>query len=333
MGCGASASSAQQPVGSALAVAKSRRRHHVGESVWNAPGMPHQEPLPVLMGRDSIHGDVKGKLSSRTLSPTPFSKVASVDSDNSSLLQEILTDALVAPLVVAPVDNKPIYLDRKPNPSIRRSIRSKTGPGTNEAKPKSIVRSNTGPLRLKNAGPLIKQETAATKVQKHYRGHRVRLQVPKWKEQLETVEEETQKKVTFAESPRDALDSKPRRPCARKSTPFIRKEQLETVEEENCKKVTFAQNPRDALDSKPSRPSARKSTPFIKKGDVPSEDLADQFDAESDLDDCPHGKVVEIITNEIPRDEPRWNLRAERKLTGYVRKSDLSDESDSEFEV
>jgi len=274
---------------------------------------PHSEPLPVLVGRTtnpykgigrSLQGaDLKGKrevttLPSETLSPIPFSKVESVGSNDSTLLKEILTDALVSPVSALPEDSRseekfpdasassneaknwqPIYVEAKSR-DVRRSARSKTGSETNKEKPQSIPRSSSGHFKHRStfdARPLMEQETvetAATNVQKHYRGHRVRLQMPKSKAQLETVEEEGRKKVTFAESPTATTDKKD------------------------------------------GRAFARKSTPFIKKEDIPAEEYG-----------------VEIVTNELPRDEAGWNLRSERKLTGFIKQSDLPDESDAESEV
>merc|ERR1739848_730630 len=47
-------------------------------------------------------------------------------------------------------------------------------------------------------------------------------------------------------------------------------------------------------------------------------------------EDRPSEEVLEIVVPEIARDKPSWNLRAERKLTGYVKKADVPDDSDSD---
>jgi hypothetical protein len=138
----------------------------------------------------------------------------------------------------------------------------------------------------------MKPESAATKVQKHYRGHRVRLQMPIWRDPLETVvEEEAGKTVMFVESPTSESDAKM---------------------------------------GNGIRASARKSTPFVKKEDLPHEELPAESDTESDVEDRPSAKVVEIVVPESPRDQPSRNLRAERKPTGYMKKADVPDDSDSD---
>lgn len=215
-----------------------------------------------------------------------------------------------------PRDSLPIHINTKPSP--RCSIHGTTGPVTKEERPQAIARIK--------AGPLMKQETAATKVQKNFRGHRVRKQFPQWKEQLETVEEEARKKVSFVESPVNTVQRKSDRTYARKSTPFIKKEDL-PLEEYGVEIVTHdigRDDPRWNLRQE------RKLTGFMRAEDLPAES-----DTESDSEDHLCEKVVEIVTPEIPRDEPqpRWNLRSQRKLTGFVKKSDLSDESDFDSEV
>merc|ERR1711907_196945 len=91
------------------------------------------------------------------------------------------------------------------------------------------------------------------------------------------------------------------------------KAQLETVEEEGRKKVTFAESPTATTDKKDGRAFARKSTPFIKKEDIPAEEYG-----------------VEIVTNEVPHSPLSLS---QRKLTGFIKQSDLPDESDAESEV
>lgn len=264
------------------------------------PGIEDLESLPVLMGRSS-QSDVKDAMqaktfsSSKTLLYTPFSRSESVGSDDSLILKEILTDALVSPEASTRAEETSdaqacdtckqqtdqIPLTTKPSSTRRSSIWEKKQDKVHSIecsnagnfRRSDIECSNAGSFRRTGTGPLKKQETAATKVQKHYRGHRVRLQVPQWREQLETV-----------------------------------------VEEEARKVVQFVESPTAHTDEKAGRAFARKSTPFIKKEDVPPEEYG-----------------VEIVTSEIPREEPRWNLREARKLTGFIRIEDLSDtESDIE---
>lgn len=419
MGCGASASPVEQPVGSATELAKYKRRHRAG--VWSE--MPPRkselngqlfadtqrpEPLPVLVGRSSSQWDGKGRKQVANVSPArrtlsrdinflPFSKVESSGSDDSSndlyLLKDILTDALVSPVTpeapdartklsneaaqgfpMAPPNSptqqhkaSPTPPEKQPGPRAPTSNcrkthmkRSSTGPSAKQEKPQSIERCIEQ-----------KQDTAATKVQKHYRGHRVRTQAQRvveysdrlslWGEQLEpVVEEEAQKKVTFAESPTAQIQDEFGRASARKSTPFIRKEDLPAEEyglkigtaqsltaelEDECSlQVSSAHNLID--ESSLKLRAGRKSTPFIRMEEVPADSDTDMdFPSDTDtpssdmelqydkvMEDHPSEKVVKIAMPETPSEKPSRNLRAERKPTGYVRKADVPDDTDSDSE-
>jgi len=356
------------------------------------------EPLPVLVGRSSSQWDVKGRKQVANVSPArrtlsrdinflPFSKVESSGSDDSSndlyLLKEILTDALVSPVTPEAPDARTKlsneaaqgFPSAPPNSPTQQHKASPTPPEkqpgprapTSNCRKTHMKRSSTGSSAKQEKPQSIdrcieqKQDTAATKVQKHYRGHRVRTQARRvveysdrlslWGEPLEpVVEEEAQKKVTFAESPTVQIQDEFGRASARKSTPFIRKEDLpaeeyglkigtapsltEELEDECSLKVSSAHHLMD--ESSLNLRAGRKSTPFIRMEEVPADSDTDMdFPSDtdtptSDMEDDPSEKVVKIAMPETPSEKPSWNLRAERKLTGYVRKADVPDDTDSD---
>jgi hypothetical protein len=258
------------------------------------------------------------------------------------LLKTILTDALVSP--VSSTDKACLegaqdqaaelsaaHIGRKP-----QIKRSSTGPMArsehSETKERRPQRSHTssGPS---NVVAFMPPGTAATRVQKHYRGHRVRLQVPRWREQLETVvEEEARKTVKFAESPTAESEDKVGRARARKCTPFVRKEDLD--QEEYGLKICADEELVEKSSS--NFRQGRKQTGFIKMDSFPTESDTEpdtpSGSEDSDVEARPSTKVVEIVVPDIPRDQPTWNLRAERKLTGYVKKADVPEASDSDSE-
>merc|ERR1712046_422381 len=104
----------------------------------------------------------------------------------------------------------------------------------------------------------------------------------------------------------------------------------ETVEDAARMGVTFDA---ETIEREGGRNVDRKKTPYIRKEDLPPRESCIQWSM--DIVSPDGGSEIP----EIPRDMPRWNLRAERKLTGFVRKDsiedtvdDLVDELESEAE-
>jgi hypothetical protein len=357
------------------------------------------ESLPVLMGRAeaiegaaqsaktlsptsfSRQGSTGAAQSSKMLSLTPFSRQGSTGSDEDAILREILNEALVLPpdntleekTPDAPTESS--SCPRSPEEAVDVDVDMyadvpgrREGPGKQEREKGGHKRTGSSHQKRSNRVPEL--DTAATKVQKSYRGHRARLQVPQLTEQtgqrpkngqkkkivwmnqpiserLETVEEEARVAVSFDTV---TMDGKECRTFDRKKTPYIKKEDLEARVAVSFDTVT--------MDGKECRTFDRKKTPYIKKEDLSFEEpgVAVSFDTvtmdgkecrtfdrkktpyikKEDFffeEDSPSERVVEIVMSEILRDQPRRNLRAERKLTGFVKKEDLREESDSEDEA
>jgi len=220
-------------------------------------------------------------MTKKTLSPVPFSRTGSTGSDDNAILKEILNEALVFTTDGRHEDKTPdAHSNCTPPAQVLQAVHMNTDL-------QSVERRNSGSSRKTRSQRMpevaeiatldTSPNTAATKVQKSYRGHRVRLQVPNLKGKTQ-----------------------PPRP-------------LSPVKEETRMVVTFDTT---AMDGKEGRTGYRKKTPYIKKEDVPPEENA-----------------VEVLISEIPRDEPRWNLRAERKLTGFIRSEDVPNDSDTESDT
>jgi hypothetical protein len=286
------------------------------------------ESLPVLMGRAeaiegaaqsaktlsptsfSRQGSTGAAQSSKMLSLTPFSRQGSTGSDEDAILREILNEALVLPpdntleekTPDAPTESS--SCPRSPEEAVDVDVDMyadvpgrREGPGKQEREKGGHKRTGSSHQKRSNRVPEL--DTAATKVQKSYRGHRARLQVPQLTEQTgQRPKNGQKKKIVWMNQPIS--------------------ERLETVEEEARVAVSFDTV---TMDGKECRTFDRKKTPYIKKEDFFFEE------------DSPSERVVEIVMSEIPRDQPRRNLRAERKLTGFVKKEDLREESDSEDEA
>eukprot|EP00746_Dinoflagellata_sp_MGD_P155185 gnl/MRDRNA2_/MRDRNA2_85242_c0_seq1.p1 gnl/MRDRNA2_/MRDRNA2_85242_c0~~gnl/MRDRNA2_/MRDRNA2_85242_c0_seq1.p1 ORF type:complete len:449 (+),score=91.70 gnl/MRDRNA2_/MRDRNA2_85242_c0_seq1:204-1349(+) len=309
------------------------------------------EDLPVILGRkpsDAMKSPKFMKVSPASSGPH-FCKTQSLETQDGTLLKEILTDALVSPVTpvdkatpkvsassavnfsksrslsqdgdilltdalvspVPPADKaapkeKPVSsIQTRRDPQVKH-ITSSTGPCAKPEESEHIdqmPRSHSGPLNrlrieetlenCKKSGALRKPE--GPRVPKRYRAHRARLQVPVCGDQLEAV-----------------------------------------IEEEASKTVMFCESPTSESDANMRRDLMRKSTPFVKKEDLPDELLAES-DTECDLEDRPSAKVersasVEFDVPEVPEDQARPNRFAERKLTGYAKKADILDASDSDSE-
>jgi len=305
----------------------SRRRRRFERSVWehlgDAPGHNGNEPLPVLMGRMSSPENTKGA----KLGPQ-FCTAGSNGSDDNALLRDILSDALVSPLLVQGLpdlkneEKTPCTQNRGTQPAQGRKVRH--AQRLRESQSSSTTHARERKVQFKEGrssgapAPDMLQ-TVHINVDPHSNECKTTMR----KSSMRSSKRQQSKREEFAIANLDnaatTVQKSYRGHRVRRQVPKLKeqtRQRLETVEEEAQIQVTFEVETRDREEG---RSVDRKKTPYIRKEDIP-----------------PHESMVQFVSPpvsppEIPRDIPRWKLR-ERKLTGFVKKADLVDESESETE-